>query len=213
MKRAISVFAPVVLAFAAAHAAHADAPVTTEARTVSGFHAIDVAGVLAVEVTVGKPARVEVRGEADLIAKVTTAVSDGVLVLDTKVKSFHHRNHLRVFVDVPSLDALTVSGTGDLKVAGVAANRFALSVPGTGQIKIAGETKQLDIKIDGTGNLEAKSFASKDASIDVRGTGSATLRATESVQINVTGTGSVEVVGNPARVKKSVTGVGAIDVH
>jgi hypothetical protein len=48
-----------------------------------GVHALAVPGTIKVEVTVGKAAGVELRGEADLLAKVTTTVKDGVLVLDT----------------------------------------------------------------------------------------------------------------------------------
>jgi hypothetical protein len=210
MKRAIS-FLPVLFAFAGA--AHADAPITSEARTVSDFHAIDVAGTLSVDVAVGKATHVDVSGEADLIDKITTTVQDGTLVLDTKIKKLPRKSHLKVTITVPSLDALKVGGTGDLKIKGVAAERFAIDVAGTGQIKIAGETRQLDVSIAGTGNLDAEGFAAKNAKIDVRGTGAASIRATESVAINVSGTGSVEVVGNPAKVTKKVTGVGSVSVH
>lgn len=210
MKRAISIL-PVLLAFAGA--AHAGAPITSEPRSVGDFHAIDVTGVLSVDVTVGKATHVDVSGEADLIDKISTTVQDGTLVLDTKIKKLPRNSHLKVTVTVPSLDGLKVGGTGDLKVRGVASERFAIDVSGTGEIKIAGETRQLDVSIGGTGNLEAQGFAAKNATIDVRGTGAAQVRATESVAIKVSGTGSVDVVGNPAKVTKKVTGVGSVSVH
>lgn len=213
MKRAIHLFAPVVLAFAAAHAAHADVSLTSEARAVTDFHAIDVPGVLAVDVTIGKPAHVEVRGEPELIGKVVTTVKDGTLVLDTKIRNFRGKNHLRVAVTVPSLDALSISGTARVDVKGLASDSLALRIPGTGQITLDGSARRFDVTIDGTGNLEADKLSSKDATIDVSGTGSASLRATQSVAINVTGTGSVDVSGNPAKVKKHVSGVGSVNVH
>lgn len=213
MKRAIHLLAPVVLAFAAAHAAHADVALVTEARPVSDFHAIDIPGTLAVDVTIGSPARVEVRGEADLVGKIVTGVKDGTLVLDTKLRNFRGKNHLSVAVTVPSLDALSIPGIARVKVTGLAADTLALRVPGTGQITLDGSARRLDITIDGTGNLEAERLAAKDATVDVSGTGSASLRATQSVAINVSGTGSVEVTGSPAKVKKHVTGVGSVSVH
>src|SRR4051812_9007732 len=120
MKRAISLLAPVILAFAAAHAAHADAPLVTETRAVAEFHAITVPGTLAVEVTVGKAPHVDVIGEPEQVAKVFTTVKDGVLVIDSKLRNDHQnhrRNHLRVIVTVPELDAITIGGVADMKVA------------------------------------------------------------------------------------------------
>src|SRR5678815_560857 len=62
--------------------AHGDTE-ASQARSVGAFHAVELAGVLEVEVTVGKPASVEVSGDADLIDKVVTTVKDGVLVIST----------------------------------------------------------------------------------------------------------------------------------
>jgi putative autotransporter adhesin-like protein len=211
MKRAITVLAPLFLAFAFA-TVHADAPLSREERPVGAFHAIEIAGTLRVEVTVGKAAHVEVAGEPDLVGKITATVKDGVLVLDTP-RRLRNRTHLRATVTVPALDAITISGTGDMKVAGVTGDRLAINLSGTGQIDVAGTTTSLSVSVDGTGQIDAGTLAAKDARIDVRGTGQATLRAVDSVEVKISGTGSVDILGNPARVKKSVTGTGAVQVH
>jgi hypothetical protein len=49
--------------------------------------------------------------------------------------------------------------------------------------------------------------------IDIGGTGSARLNATRSVDARITGTGSLDVHGHPAQVKKTVTGVGAVHIE
>ncbi len=211
MKRAISVLAPLFLAFAVA-TVHADGPLTSEPRPVGAFHAIEIAGTLEVEVAVGKAAHVEVAGEADLVGKITATVKDGVLVLDTP-KHLRNHHHLRATVTVPALDAITISGTADMKVAGITGDSLAINVSGTGQLDVAGTTASLSIAVDGTGQIDAGTLAAKDARIDVRGTGQATLRAAQSVDVKISGTGSVDILGKPARVKKSVTGTGAVQVH
>ena len=211
MNRAISVLASLFLASAFA-TVHADPPLTSEARTVGAFHAIDVAGTLKVEVTVGKAAHVEVAGDADLVGKITATVKDGVLVLDTPRRMRNH-SHLRATVTLPALDAITISGTADMKVGGITGDRLAVNVTGTGQLDLAGTTTSLSVAVGGTGQIDAGTLATKDARIDVRGTGQATLRAVESVEIKISGTGSVDILGNPARVQKSVTGTGAVQVH
>src|ERR1043166_9568261 len=160
MKRTISLLAPLFLAFAPV--ANADSPpVTSEVRAVSAFRAIDLAGTLEAEVTIGKPARVEIRAEPDLLDKVTTTVKDGVLVLDTK-PSLRSSRHMRAIVTVPDLGAITISGTGDMKVSGIANDRLTLSVSGTGALTAAGSTGTLHVIVDGTGEISAKQLTAKD---------------------------------------------------
>jgi hypothetical protein len=215
MKRAISrpsVFGLSLFALMLAlGAAHAD-PQASEPRNVPAFHAVELAGTMEVDVTVGKGQSVQVSGEADLLAKVTTVVKDGVLVVDTP-RDLRRRHHLKVTVTVPELSAVSISGTGDMKISGVASERFAIALSGTGQLTVKGSTGSLRVDVGGTGEIAAKELIAKSANVDVSGTGSATLYVTESVQADVTGTGSIDVHGKPAKVKKSVSGVGSIRIR
>ena len=212
MKRAVQLSSLSLFALLLAlGAANAD-PQASEPRSVPAFQAVELAGTLEVDVTVGKAQTVQVSGEADLLAKVTTVVKDGVLVVDTE-RNMKRRHHLRVSVTVPELSSVALSGTGEMKIAGVANQSFAMSLPGTGELSVTGSTSSLRVVVDGTGQISAKDLAAKSAKVEVNGTGSATLRVTESLEANVTGTGSIDVHGKPARVKKSVSGVGSIHIR
>ncbi len=194
----------------------ADAPQATQPRTVPAFHGIDLAGVLTVEVTSGKPASVTILGDADLVDKVVTTVKDGVLVLNTPDlhRDRHRRNsHLRAVVTAPDLRSLAISGTGALKVTGIANDRLAIDVPGTGALKVSGSTGALSVRLGGTGEVTGKDLAAKDLVVDIDGTGSARLNATRSVDARITGTGSLDVHGHPSQVKKTVTGLGSVHIE
>lgn len=216
MKRAISLFAPVFLVSAAIVAssatAHAESEIVSEVRAVPAFRAVELAGTLKVEVTVGAPARVEISAGTDVIGKVSTTVKDGVLVIDTRSR-LRNQGPIRAIVTVPALSGVTISGTGQMEVHGIASDRFAVSLPGTGGVKLTGSTGALDLRVDGTGEVSAKELAAKDATVEISGTGSATLRATQSLEATVTGTGNISVHGKPARVRKSVSGLGNIKIH
>jgi hypothetical protein len=193
-----------------------DAPQATQSRTVSAFHGVDLAGVLTVEVTIGKPASVTITGDADLVDKVTTTVKDGVLVLDTKnlhLDRHRHNSRLRAIITAPELSSLAITGTGSLQVAGIANDRLAIDVPGTGSIKASGSTGALSVRLGGTGEVTGKDLAAKDLVVDIGGTGSARLNATRSVDVRITGTGSLSVHGHPAQVKKTVTGLGSVHIE
>ena len=196
-------------------AASADPATASQPRSVGAFHAIDLAGTLEVEVAIGKPASVEITGEADLLDKVVTVVKDGALVISTpELRNARHRNsHLRAIVSAPELGALTISGTGAIKATGVAGERFAITVSGTGAITAAGSTGALRIDLGGTGEVAAKQLAAKDVVVDIGGTGSARLNATRSLDARISGTGSLHVDGHPTQVKKSVSGTGSIHIE
>ena len=194
----------------------ADAPQASQARTVPAFHGIDLAGVLTVEVTLGKPASVTISGDADLVDKVTTTVKDGVLVINTPEhrRDQHRRNHrLHATVTAPDLRSLAITGTGTLKATGIANDRLAIDVPGTGTLKLSGSTGALNVRLGGTGEVTGKDLAAKDLVVDIDGTGSARLNATRSVEARITGTGSLDVHGHQSQIKKTVTGLGAVHIE
>ena len=215
MKRAISrssVFGlPLFALMIALGAAHAD-PQASEPRSVSAFHAVELAGTMEVEVAVGKGQSVLVSGEADLLSKVSTVVKNGVLVIDTP-RDLRRRHHLHVAVTIPDLSAVSLSGTGAMKISGVSGEHFAIDVSGTGDMTVKGSTGSLRVNVGGTGQVAARELTAKSANVDVSGTGSATLYVTESLEADVTGTGSIDVHGKPAKVRKSVSGVGSIRIR
>src|SRR5262245_18244083 len=91
--------------------ANADPATASQHRQVAAFHAIELAGTIGVDVTVGKPQSVEVTGDADLLDKVITKVVDGVLIVDTArdLDRRHRRNsRLHAVVSVPDVSALTL---------------------------------------------------------------------------------------------------------
>ncbi|HEY6178133.1 MAG TPA: head GIN domain-containing protein [Kofleriaceae bacterium] len=193
--------------------AHADTE-ASQPRSVGAFHAVDLAGTLEVQITVGKPASVEVSGDADLIDKVVTKVVDGVLVISTPdLRNIKRRDvHLRATVTAPDLSSLSLSGTGAMKVTGIANDKLSLHLGGTGALTAAGTTGALNVDVGGTGEVAAKQLTAKDVAVDVSGTGSARLHASRSIDARISGTGSVHVSGHPQQVKKSVSGLGSIHI-
>jgi hypothetical protein len=192
----------------------ADPAQTSQSRSVGAFRAIELAGTLEVEVAIGRPVSVEVSGEADLVDKVTTQVKDGVLVLDTKEIRRHNRrsSHLRAVITAPDLSALSISGTGEMKITGIASDKFAIDLSGTGAVTASGSVGALRVDVAGTGEVAGRQLAAKDLAVDISGTGSARLHATRSVEARITGTGSLHVDGHPASVKKQVSGLGSIKI-
>jgi hypothetical protein len=211
MKRTL----PLLAILFAYRVVHADPQLISETRTVAEFRAIDLAGMISVDVTVGKPASVVITGEPELVAKVTTSVADHTLVIGTKLDNNQsvRGDQLKAVVTVPDLTSVSLSGMGSLRVAGIANARLAVDLSGLGSLTIKGATGDLHAKLNGAGSLVAKTLIAKDATVVLDGLGSASVYATDSINANVTGAGSLSVHGHPARVKKSVSGLGSFKIH
>jgi hypothetical protein len=204
-----------VLGLVLASIARADAPQTSQPRSVGEFRGLDLAGTIGVDVALGKAISVEVSGDADLVDKVKTAVADGTLVISTpELRNMNRRDtHLHATVTAPDLGKISISGTGAIKVTGIANDELLLDLSGTGALTAVGSTGLLKVRVGGTGEVSGKDLNARDLRVDIGGTGSARLNATRSVEARVTGTGSVSVHGHPTQVKKSVSGVGHVHIE
>jgi hypothetical protein len=181
----------------------------TETRQVPPFAAIDLAGTNQVTVRIGKRRSVVVSADDNLLGRVTTRVRSGRLVVD-ELGSFTTRSPMSVDVVVPSLDSLTLSGTGSLLAIGIATQRMTASIAGTGLLQISGTAAHLNVSLDGDGDAELGELAARDVHAVMNGTGQIVVRATRTLDASVAGTGSILYSGSPARVRTNVTGTGVV---
>jgi hypothetical protein len=182
----------------------------TQARDVPAFHGVELAGSNNVVIRVGEPQSVVVRADDNLLKRVTTKVRSGTLVIANTPGSFTTRSPMIVEVAAPTLDAVTLSGSGNILVDGVEAGSLKVRVPGSGTLTGSGTAMRLDVSVSGSGSVQLMRLVANDAHAVVSGSGSIFVTATESLDASVSGSGAVLYAGNPAKVTKSVTGTGAI---
>jgi Putative auto-transporter adhesin, head GIN domain len=182
----------------------------TQARSLPPLTGVDVAGANNVVVRVGAPQSVIVHADSNLLARVTTQVTSGSLVIGNTPGTLSARSPMFVAVSVPSLDALTVDGSGNISVTGINSPSLTVRIPGSGTIHAAGTTARLDVGIGGSGTVVLSRLRARDATASIDGSGSIVLNATHSLDASITGSGSILYTGNPAQVTKSVSGSGTI---
>jgi Putative auto-transporter adhesin, head GIN domain len=182
----------------------------TQARSLPPLTGVDVAGANNVVVRVGAPQSVIVHADSNLLARVTTQVTSGSLVIGNTPGTLNTRSPMFVAVSVPSLDALTVDGSGNISVTGVNSPSLTVRIPGSGTIHAAGKTALLDVGIGGSGTVVLSRLTARDATASIDGSGNIMLNATHSLDGKISGSGSILYTGNPAQVTKSVSGSGTI---
>jgi Putative auto-transporter adhesin, head GIN domain len=180
-----------------------------ESRALSAFDGIDLAGANNVNVHVGAPQAVSIHGDTNLLTFVTTTVRGGTLRI-AQARDFRTHASMRVDVTVPAVHLLVISGSGNVTADGITGNRLTVSVDGAGQISAAGRIETLEARLSGAGSLRLRALLSSDAKAFLDGTGEIRLTATRSLDARLEGTGSIVYTGNPPRLRRVVTGTGAI---
>jgi hypothetical protein len=182
----------------------------TQARDVAAFHSLELAGSNNVVIRVGEKQSVVVRADDNLLERATTEVQSGKLVIANTPGSFTTKSPMSVEVNVPTLDALTLTGSGNIVVDGIDAESLTATVPGSGTLTGSGTVTRLDVTVGGSGAVQFTRLVANDVRAVVSGSGSIFVTATKSLDASVSGSGAILYAGNPQDVTKSVTGTGAI---
>ena len=183
---------------------------TTQARKVAEFDSIELAGSNNVTVQVGAKQSVVVHADDNLLARVTTEVQGGHLVIGNTNGSFTTRSPMSVEITVPTLTAVTLSGSGNIAATGIDTSSLTVSLPGSGVIQASGTAARLVVSVDGSGEAQLAQLVAHDVQADVNGSGEILVTATESLDASVPGSGTILYSGDPAHVTTSVTGSGAV---
>lgn len=202
-------------------------------RAVSGFNAIASAGSFNVYVKMDGNESVKVEANSDVIDDIETVVEGNTLKI--RVKDGWRRNHrdfgrVNVYVEAKSLNALTNSGSGSIKVEGtINANGFKaiLSgsgdistgvksdevhavISGSGSISLWGSTNEANFVISGSGEISAKKLKTGSSTAMITGSGNVYVDADKSVSAHITGSGSLIYSGNASVTDSRYTGSGRV---
>lgn len=138
---------------------------------------------------------------------------------------------ITIYMTVPTLDKIAVSGSGNIQGEGqfnnledlaisvsgsgnvsldFEAERVKTKVSGSGNLKLSGTGKSLNSSISGSGNVRADGLEVAEASVSVSGSGNIYVFATEYLEASVSGSGDVRYKGRP-RLKAKASGSGDIE--
>lgn len=212
MRSAIALFSLLALAGCDLHHLGAgiagDGKLKTDSRTVGAFHAIEVDGAYTIEVVSGSAPKLSIETDSNLLPLVLTGVKDGVLTITNK-KSISPTKCV-IQIGTQNLESLALDGAGTIHVKDLDEKSFRLSVDGAGTITLAGKADSVEIGLDGAGTIDASELKSTKSLAKMDGTGTIKVHATEQVDADINGAGSILYGGNPKTVNQKVDGVGSI---
>jgi hypothetical protein len=182
----------------------------TQTRGVAAFDSVELAGGNNVVIRVGEKQSVVVKADDNLLNRVTTHVKSGALVIGNTPGSLAAKSPMSVEVNVPSLNALALTGSGNILVSGIKTERLTVTLSGSGNLLGSGTATSLDITVSGYGNARFTQLVANNVHAVISGSGAIFVTATKNLDASVPGSGTIIYAGNPQDVTKSVTGSGAI---
>lgn len=205
----------------------------TDVRSLAEFSALRVTGV-DVRVRSGDARSATVQADRNLLPLLETRIEDGrdgktLVVGWQRGSSVKTQVRPQVTLTLPTLAALAVVGSGDVKVEplkvarlavrvegsgdiqfdGLTADELSLSIGGSGDIQATGRAPRLSVSIAGSGDVKTDGLKADEVSVSIAGSGDAAVNAERTLSVSIAGAGDVVYTG-AAVLKKSVAGSGSV---
>ncbi len=208
---------------------------SSQKREVSAFTEISLRIGANVHLKQGEPQSIEVKCSESALAKLITEVSDRKLIIrypnDTWFSKWNP-GPVDIYVTMPQIDALvisgsgsifsegkiesrildaSISGSGDIKLVDLKAEKVSATLSGSGNIHLFGKqnASELKVAISGSGNVKAIEFPADKVDVKISGSGNCWVNSTKNLVVKLAGSGNVVYRGNPS-VDSSIAGSGKV---
>ena len=195
---------------------------------MNDFKGVDLKIAADVYITQGNEQKVLVEGQQNIVDLLELDIQDKVwdIELDECIRDYEE---LRIFITLPEIDYLAISGSGDLygenifevndidlRISGsgdmkatVDAKYVDARISGSGNMRLKGITEEFDFRISGSGDFKAFELESLVGDIRISGSGDAEVWVQDELDIKISGSGDVYYRGYPI-LNVNITGSGDV---
>jgi hypothetical protein len=185
----------------------------TETREVEPFDRLEVSDDVDVRFVTGEAGVVRVTGGENVLDRVHTDASGGVLRVDVRDRGIvigpDPLGDVVVEVSAATLSAVTVEGSGDVTLSGLDADSLELEVEGAADVDASGTVDRLVATIQGAGDADLDDLEVRTARVVVEGAADASLNVSDELDVTIEGAGDVTYRGDPD-IRSDVHGAGDI---
>jgi Putative auto-transporter adhesin, head GIN domain len=182
--------------------------IKTEERQVGAFANLDAGGAFEIEWVSGSPA-LRITTDGNLLPYIENNVSDDTLRLRTR-DHIWPTHGIKIVISSPTRTGGRIRGAVKLTVKQLSGPTFALESKGASEVTLSGNVDRLLVDMTGASQLAAAGLQAKTAEISTTGAGDSEVAVTDTLNVAITGAGKVTYSGNPATIKKQITGAGTI---
>ena len=198
----------------------------------AAFSRIEIDAPVNTRITVGSPAALTLKGDANLLRYVRSDIRNNTLHIYTDEHvDLNLRKNMSAIITLPALTDFDASGAGSHDISGtIQSEEFNLELSGASSLTISemqvrsfgaalsgatslnlrsGTVGHGKYEVSGTGDIRAFGVTHQVARIDLSGAADAELTVTGTLEVEISGTGTVKYKGHPA-VTQDVSGIGSV---
>ena len=207
-----------------------------QTRKVDPFTEISLRIGAKVHLEQGAKTNLEIVAKPSTLDEIITEVKDGKLIIRFPNKDFFWKTFqpgdITINITTPEIKGLGISGSGDIiaedqiktktldmavsgsgniRLSDLSAERVKSAISGSGDIVLAGKTaaQDLSVAISGSGNFKGLDYSADDVTIKISGSGNVGIEANNNLYIRTAGSGNVTYKGKPL-IDQSIAGSGTV---
>ena len=180
-------------------------------RDIQAIDRVKVSGAIDVFIEVdpaAEPSMIVV-GDDNLLDRVVDEQSGNRLALEVDGLLMPH-HPLEVWLRLPNLRGLDVSGAVRVTAWGIASKRLDVDASGACTVVLAGQVNDLRLEGSGATEVQARALQGGDANVDVSGAGDIGVCVDDALRVDVSGASDVRYFGTPESVEQDVSGAGEL---
>ena len=183
----------------------------TVERKVSNINILEVSGPITVNVSSNAiKQHVKITGDENILALIST-VSQGNQLNIYPERQVCTDLNITIDISVGDIVALIAAGSGDITVKGINSRKFSVVLNASGSVELEGHATLLEAEISGQGDLDARTLKTKGTTMYVSGSGFSNVHVSETLYVDMVGSGDINYFGNPKEVVKEIVGIGTLN--
>lgn len=207
--------------------------VITDERSISNIHGVNLSAYGELNITQGATESFSIQGDDNIVSHLVSENRNGILYIefDDKWGSYYRASETIQFnLTVKDIDAInfsgagtirstsldvdslivTLSGAGDIDFRNLKADTIEVVLSGAGNVRLAGSAVNQKISLSGVGNYSTQDLNTKSTSISLTGAGNAVVWVSDTLDVHISGAGSVSYYGHP-QITRNITGLGSLN--
>ena len=178
-------------------------------KKLKSFSAMTVEGSFDVIYRHGSPS-ITITGDDNIIEHVVSSVTNSTLILSID-KSYSSQHPIAINVFSQNIRLMKLEGAGTVVLDNIKTEQLTVRLLGTGDVTATGTAAELNLTIQGVGDVMARHLDAAAANVDLDGTGDIEVTAHAKLQAKITGVGNILYFGSPQEISRQISGVGDIE--
>ena len=210
---------------------------TSEKRNLTKFSKIIIGDKITINITQAtSDENVEVKAEDNIIKQIKTEVSGDTLYINFArqsifgLQTIDPSKEVIVNLNYKDLTDISISGSvilqstnkvrvdklnlnqsgSTVSTLDLFSNSLNVNMSATSTATITGSAASQEVNVSGSIKYVANNLDSKNVKVSVSGDGNVKVRADESLDMNVSGAGSIEYSGSPKKLTQNISGTGTV---